>query len=297
MRVGSFLTASQRRLAALLYRLSLNLPRSRLGDAIISVARFYHFHQRLPLRRNSFNDTLCRMQLSGELDHFLRVFTSDKEFVKFFQAGIVGLEHVVDTIAVIHDEEQLRRFEFPERCCIKATAGSGEVMIVEDGIVDRDELAGWLQRTQYDATRERNYKPLKPKIIVEPLIFDDPAVDNIKCFLVNGKVRLIQSDEDRFTDMKRRFYDTQWNDVPGTVGGPAAKNPRHRPGNIDAMIRAAELVGSHFGFVRIDMYTNDEHFFMGEITHNHGASLQKFFPPESERSLSQFLFADSEPRD
>ncbi|MDF1721719.1 MAG: ATP-grasp fold amidoligase family protein [Minwuia sp.] len=56
------------------------------------------------------------------------------------------------------------------------------------------------------------------------------------------------------------------------------------------MVRAAEAIGKHFEFVRVDMYTNEEQFFVGEITHNQGASVQRFFPPEAEGKLSQILF-------
>lgn len=291
-KIFQFLGLVNRGISLRIYGISLKFPKNRFGDCAVSLARFYHFHGRLPYRIRSFNDILCRMQMAGDLDDCLRILTTDKEFSKEFLSRIVGPEHVVDTIAVIHNEKELSEFMFPKRCCVKGTAGSGLVKIVEDGMVDRQELSEWFDINQYDLTRERNYKPLTPKIIVEPLIFDNPAAENIKFFVVNGKVKLIQSDIDRFSSIQRRTYDRDWNDVEGAIGGPIAPKSRNRPGNIEEMIQTAESVGAFFEFVRVDMYTNDEQFFMGEVTHNHGASVQRFFPPEAERRFSHILFAD-----
>ncbi|MDF1721720.1 MAG: ATP-grasp fold amidoligase family protein [Minwuia sp.] len=170
---------ANRHLAAFLCRLAHRMPKNRFGDSAVSLTRFYQFHGRLPYRRKSFNDLLCRIQINGDLDNFLRVYTTDKELAKSFISSVVGAEHVVETIAIIRNEQELDAFVFPQRCCIKGTAGSGLAKIVEDGVVDRDALVHWLSENQYDFTRERNYKPLTPKIIVEPLIFDNPVAENI----------------------------------------------------------------------------------------------------------------------
>ena len=55
---------------------------------------------------------------------------------------------------------------------------------------------------------------------------------------------------------------------------------------------AAELLARDFEFVRVDMYTNNKHFFMGEITQVTGGGSQHFLPPEAEERVSKILFSE-----
>ena len=59
---------------------------------------------------------------------------------------------------------------------------------------------------QYFANRERNYLNLKPKIIIEPLLFDDDNIIDYKFFCYKKKVN-------RATDHSRSIYDIKWNKI------------------------------------------------------------------------------------
>ena len=65
--------------------------------------------------------------------------------------------------------------------------------------------------------------------------------------------------------------------------------------NLDEMISLSESVGKYFNFIRIDMYTNDNEIFLGEITNIHGGATEKFLPNGylSEKQFSKILFDEN----
>ena len=73
--------------------------------------------------------------------------------------------------------------------------------------LDLARIKGWFRYNYYRAGRERNYKTLKPKIIVEPLVFDSTDLSDYRFFCVNGIPKLIQVDMDRHTQHTRKLFD------------------------------------------------------------------------------------------
>ena len=68
------------------------LPKSRMGDKVYSLLSFFWNHRRLPKNKMMFNDYLYKLKTSDELSNPLRVFLTDKEFVKIYTKSVVGDE-------------------------------------------------------------------------------------------------------------------------------------------------------------------------------------------------------------
>ena len=68
------------------------IPAARWSDPIVSVLEFVIRHGRLPRLREPvlFNDRLLKLKLDGSLLDPLRQFVTDKEYVKYYVAGVVG---------------------------------------------------------------------------------------------------------------------------------------------------------------------------------------------------------------
>src|SRR5690606_7574589 len=97
--------------------------------------------------------------------------------------------------------------------CIKATHTSGCVILRKQGEpIDRAYIKSWFGLNYYHMCREANYQRLKPKVIVEPLVFGDSNIQDYKIFCVNGQPRLIQVDVDRYIEHKRKYFDAGWNE-------------------------------------------------------------------------------------
>ena len=70
-------------------RLAKVLPKNKLGDNVIFYISFLETHHRFPLpKRRLINDELYRIKKSTEIESPLRVFTTDKEYVKEYVKAI-----------------------------------------------------------------------------------------------------------------------------------------------------------------------------------------------------------------
>ena len=245
-----------------------------MGDHFIAFIAFVRAHRRFPSRKLLFNDVLYRIKTSKELINPVRVFVSDKEFVKLFVKAVAGDQYNVPTIKILHTIEEVKSYPFPSDCCIKPTHLSGEVILRRNNIpVDFEKINSWFNRSYYHTSREVNYKSLKPKVIVEPLIFGSDNLSDYKIFCYKGKPKLIQVDIDRYIDHTEKFYDSDWNELPFAIHFPRATGRQiEKPKNLDTMLAVATSLSGQFDFVRIDLYSNGEECLVGEITNCPGGA-------------------------
>lgn len=257
-----------------LYGLFLTcIPENRLGDKLYSFIKFFQLHRRLPGSKLLFNDVLYSIKTSNEIMDPLRVFVSDKELVKLFVTSVVGEQYNVPTIKILHSIEEVKAYAFPSDCCVKPTHLSGTVILrKQGGPVEIEKIERWLKESYYRANREANYKTLKRKVIVEPLIFGSDNLDDYKVFCYNGIPKLIQVDMDRHINHTESFFDTEWNLMPFSIHYPRSKRHTEKPKNLDKMLAVASALGSYFNFVRIDLYSNGEDCLVGEITNCPGGA-------------------------
>ena len=73
-----------------------------------------------------------------------------------------------------------------------------------------------------------------------------------------------------------------------------SKNNRLNAANLAEMIRVAETLASHFSFIRVDMYSDGQACFVGELTNCPGNASRSFMPADGELRASQILFGNSD---
>lgn len=202
------ISESERFLWRVLNRL---LPFTPRGDRISTLAWFLRCHKRWPRpSRLLYQDVLYRLKTSGELSTPLRVNTTDKVLVKDYVREKVGPNFTVPTIAILDTLEAALNYDFPARCVIKPTHVSGLVLLRRRGEpIDRSVFEMWFNYNYYFGTRERQYFPLKPKIIVEEFAFGEDNPKDYKFFCYNGKPGMISVSRDRFTSLCLNYYDVQ----------------------------------------------------------------------------------------
>lgn len=272
-------------------RLKKYLPRTPAGDRIYHQLLFYRKHGRLPNGAALWNDMWFRVKTSSEIDDPLRVFVSDKEHVKQYVKAVVGDEFNVPTLAVLRSPAEVDGFDFPAECCIKPTHASSQVILRRGGEpVDRERIKRWFSINYYEVGRERNYRRLKPKVIVEPLIFGDTNVEDFKFFCFNGEPRIIQVDVDRYINHTRQYFDSGWNLLDFSIIYPRAAGTFPRPGNLDVMLDVARRLSAQFSFVRIDLYSDHRQVLVGEITNCSENAGGFFVPGSAEQTASRLMF-------
>lgn len=267
------------------------MPENRSGNNFISFINFLRVHRRLPSHKPLFNDILYRIKTTDEIIDPLRVFVSDKEFVKLYVKAVAGDQFNVPTVKVLRTIEEVKSYQFPSDCCIKPTHLSGKVILRRrNSPINFEEIDRWLKRTYYHTTREVNYKTLQHKVIVEPLVFDNDNICDYKIFCNNGKPKLIQVDIDRYIDHTRKFYSPDWTEMPFSLLYPRSSRPLEKPKNLDKMLSLASLLSSHFNFVRIDLYSNGDDCLVGEITNCPENATGNFIPKSAEIIASNMIF-------
>ena len=249
----------------------------------INHLNFYRKHKRLPANPpQSFNDHFFRIK-DKHLRDPLRVFVSDKEFVKLYVAATVGDAYNVPTIAVLRDMEQVNTFfsgsDFGCKLVIKPTHMSGECIITDKALTQEQirKIAGWFSTNYFNITGEENYRHLEPKVIIEQYLdFDgDAAPKDYKFFCSKGKATMIQVDVGRFSDHRRALYSPDWQLLPFNIQEPQS-GPQEKPANLGTMIEVAEKLSKNFGLIRVDLFSDGSKVMVGELTNVHGNAGQRF---------------------
>lgn len=268
-----------------------NLPHDKKSDTLFSYLCFLSVHGRPPSNEMLFNDVIYRIKTSSEIDSPLRVFTTDKHLMKMFVKAEVGDAFNVPTLDVLFSSTEVDKYAFHSKSCVKPTHMSGHV-IFNDGEkpVDREKMKNWLRQNYYMVMREANYKNLIPKIIIEPILFDDRNLFDYKFFCFEGVPKLIQIDFDRRTAHSRHYYYPSWERVNINLQYPTYAGTLEKPSALTEMLEIAAHLSRHFNFVRIDMYSGENKFFVGEITHCHAAALERFFSRDDEILMSKIIF-------
>lgn len=279
------------------YRILISLiPENRFGDRVFSYITFFVRHRRLPTKKLIFNDVLYQIKTTDEILNPLRIFVSDKEFVKLYVKAILDDKYNVPTIAVLENEDQVDSFNFPDACCIKPTQASGRVILRKKGEdLNRDEIKKWFSINYYRIGREANYKTLKPKVIVEPLIFNNKNVEDFKFFCFNGEPRFIQVDIDRYINHTRKFFDTNWKELDFLIVYPKSDKPFAKPNNFDEMLSVAKVLSKNFSMIRVDLYSDGNQLYVSELTNVSENAGGNFIPPKAEIEASKLLFGNRNP--
>lgn len=276
------------RISSVLRRLT---PYNRLGDKSICLHDFYMSHGRIATNKLIFNDVLYKIKTTDEIINPLRVFVTDKEFAKLFVKAVVGDQHNVPTLTVLHSMDEVMKYTFPSECCIKPTHACGHVIFRKNGEeIDFKKIERWFDLNYYRVSREVNYKTLQPKIIVEPFIFGVPHPYDYKFFCYNGSPRLIKVIVDRYTDYGCKYFDDKWVEQDFSITHEKSSKPIHCPGNFKEMLSIAAELSAYFSFVRVDLYSNGDKCLVGEITNCSENASGQFIPKSGEQVASNIIF-------
>ena len=275
----------------LYYSLIKMIPSNNFGDKIFSLLHFLRAYGRVPNKNKLLSNYLFNIKHSSEAYNPLRAYVTDKVFVKDYVTSKVGDEYNVPTIKVLKTLTEAKNFDFPQRCCIKPTHLSGVVILRESGEeIDFSKIKKWFSTNYYDLGREKNYRYLQPKLIVEPLIFDTTNNEDYKFFCFKGKAKFIQIDIDRRTSHKRLYFDREWNEQEFSILKAKSTKTIVQPVNLKEMIHLADKLSADFEFIRVDLYTDGNTIYVGELTNYPENGNGYFLPKEAEKIASDLLF-------
>ncbi len=261
---------------------------NKLGNIIFD----YKFDCQNP---KTFNEKLNWLKLYDQKDIYTTMV--DKYAAKEYINNVVGQEVTIPTLAVFDTAESLDISDLPNSFVLKVTHDSGGIIICKDkNTFDlpkvRKMLKKMLSKNYYTQTKEWPYKNVQPRIIAEPYMVDESGYElkDYKFFCLNGKVEYIEVDFNRFIEHKLNPYDRNWqplnfcdkskNDYSANIS---------RPIKLDEMINVAEKLSEKMSFLRVDMYSIKDKFYVGELTLYPGSGFIEFNPQNVDFELGKKL--------
>jgi hypothetical protein len=247
--------------------------------------RYYRTYGRLPhlLRPRLYSEKIQHRKLFDRRPYLTT--TSDKFAMRSYASSVLG----EDLAPKIHyrttDPSTIPFASLPDRFVVKATHGSGWQRIVNDrSTLDTRALIAecerWLASDYSSKGDEWFYADIEPQIIVEELLDDGTGhpPSDVKLWVFNQHVRVVQIDSDRFRQHRRAFFDVEWNRLPIQDRREGIEGPVDRPSRLDDIIACAEALAHETDFVRIDCYQVGSRVVLGEMTHCPGTGLMPFYP-------------------
>jgi hypothetical protein len=242
----------------------------------------------------------------------------DRVAVRDYVAERVGDERLTHLHGIWADARQVPWRELPRQYAVKASHGSGGLVLVTDTAaadaslpasaryVEWDRLfvrpenavperleaiaAKWMTLNYHYGTGrlpEWGYRDVPPRIVVEELLLDHagriPA--DWKCFVFDGRVRFLTIETDRFGDHRQEIFYPDGSRAPWRWLYDAPDDPTPVPANFAELVRVASTLGRGSDFTRVDLYNVDgERIVFGEMTSYPAGGLQPF-PEEWEHTI------------
>jgi hypothetical protein len=221
---------------------------------------------------------------------------ADKYAVRDYVRERVGPEVLTEVYATVERFKDLDVESLPERCVIKPSHGSGAVIIVDDRApieavlptpkhisewtfaavrVRKSALLtpqfrqiceSWL-RNRYSPVSEWAYRNVPARLIVEELLAVEGDVPpDFKMWCVNGYVKFIQVDADRFGEHSQSLHLPDWTPLEAWIAAPAPVQRPPKPEHLDELLAVTMRLAEGIDFARIDLYLVDGRVRFGEMT-------------------------------
>lgn len=217
---------------------------------------------------------------------------ADKVKAKEYVASVIGEEHIIPTLGVWDNPDDIDFDQLPEKFVLKCNHNSGLGMYIcksrstFDEKKVRENLKKGLRENYYLHNREWPYKDIPRKILAEKYMEDSGAPKGLadyKFFCFNGEPKFCQVIRDRTTSETIDFYDMEWNHQVFYGLNPVARNgntPVARPVHLEKMIEICKQLSSDSPFVRVDLYVISNTEYFGEITFFPAGGLGTFDPKD-----------------
>lgn len=257
----------------------------------LQIMYWLHLGRKLNLKNpKTFNEKLQWLKLYNHKPEY--TIMVDKVKAKEYVAKLIGEEHIIPTLGVWDDPDDIDFDALPDQFVLKCNHNSGTGMCIcrDKSKLDiekvKAELRKGLKENYFMRWREWPYKNVPRKILAEKFMVDESGTElkDYKIFCFNGEPRYCQVISDRNTDEKIDFYDMHWKRLVGLVGlNDKVHNSEYAipcPESFENMKQMASLLAKSIPFSRIDFYEINHQAYFGEITFFPATGFGNFNPRE-----------------
>ncbi|WP_298459320.1 ATP-grasp fold amidoligase family protein [uncultured Cellulomonas sp.] len=213
---------------------------------------------------------------------------SSKVASKEYVAGLGTGVHVPTTYWNGVDLREIDGMTVPTSWVLKASHRSrrlvhGEAGTIDVGALDVD-VDEWLVDREYLDDRLWGYREARKELLLEERVGSpEEFPDDLKFFVFDGRVEMIQVDHGRRGAHTRNLYSADWTPLRWNYTRPTGP-VQPAPANLDRLLDAAGRIGAGWDFVRVDLYNLTDQIVFGEMTAYPGAGVSPW-PYELDRFI------------
>lgn len=267
-----------------------------IPDSVFISLQYYHLlHKPLNLRNpKTYWEKLQWLKLHDRNPNYTSLV--DKVKVKQYVAQTIGDKYVIPTLFVWDSVQDIELFALPNQFVMKWNHNSGSVIICKDKLdfhLERDcqQMRHKNLLNGYNVGREWPYKNVSPKIFAEKYI-GDPIEYKFYCF--DGCPKLVLVVADRFSQLRYKFYDADFNPLPIiSKGYNNIDDIFVKPTNFDEMLKIASKLSKGILHVRVDLLEVNERIYFNELTFYDKSGYDSFIPQEYDYIIGQWLILPS----
>lgn len=243
-----------------------------------------------------FCEKLCWLKLFDRNPDYTKIV--DKYSVKEYVGNIIGKDHIIPTIGVYGQFDDIDFNSLPKKFVMKCTHDPGTVVVVKDkSKLDlkktKKKLTDAMSRNYYNSWLEYQYKYVEPRIIIEPYLSDN--IRNYKFFCFNGDPKFLYISDNSSDHKKNRatFVDfKKWKRLPffRKEYRQHDKNPGlKKPSRLNEMVEISKKLSSGIPFVSIGMYQIEDRVYFSKITFHPADGRLYVYPREWNKKLGDML--------
>lgn len=216
-----------------------------LTDKQYSILTFILRQKRIPNLKKPeyFNDKMLYKKIYTDNPKLKQLV--DKYAVRSYISEKIGDEYLIPLIGLYSDPREVDFDSLPDKFALKLVSGAQHNLICKDkSSLDWDkssqEIREWLEVDYYEKTREKHYKDLPKKFVIEEYISDKEGnTYDYKFWCFNGVPKLVQVDTDRFSEHKRTMFDIGFNKIDLKIDHENHTHELVKPENYDLMVKIA----------------------------------------------------------
>ena len=238
----------------------------------------------------TFNEKLQYLKLYDRKDIYTKMV--DKYEAKKYAGDIIGNQYIIETLGVWDKFEDIDFEKLPSEFVLKCTHDSGGVIVCSNKKkIEKKEIKKKMEKSlkknYYYLNREWPYKNVIPRIIAEKYMVptDQKELIDYKFFCFKGLPEMILVCSERNTNLKKTFFDKDWNFIDLSEGKHGIDKNIPKPLNLELMIELAKKLAKNTKFIRIDFYEIDKKVYFGEFTFFPNAGFEKFNPEKYDKLL------------
>lgn len=271
----------------------------------VRIKYFYHFHSWPDLSNpKTFNEKIQWLKLHDRRSEYTLMV--DKFEAKRYVEKIVGSEYIIPTYGVWDNYEDIHFDKLPDQFVIKCTHDCGGQSICRskktfDYRAAKVKIESSLKNNYYWQEREWPYKNVKPRVLIEKYLEESSSegasvkgLTDYKFFCFSGTPQLLYisrglenhaTAEISFFDLEgKRLLFARSDYKPFSIDVKL-------PSNYKEMLETAEKIAKAVNnqFVRVDLYSVNNHVYFSEITLHPCGGLLPFCPESADYEVGNYL--------